>query len=163
VAKVLFWPAAAVLVAVAFHGPQPPLSLPAFDTLAWPAVDLSAAVVLCHLVSAPAGAAARVLGARPLRPLGRISYGMYLWHLPVFVWLALRFQMSAWTRFGVGFAVSLAICCCSWVLVEKPALRLKRRFQPRRAPEPAAPAPTPTPAPEGDGDGDGAWIAARWA
>ena len=46
-------------------------------------VSLSVAAVVASLVLRPAGALSRLLSIPPLRFLGRISYGMYLWHFPI--------------------------------------------------------------------------------
>ena len=76
-----------------------------------------------------------VLEWAPLRLLGRVSYGLYLWHLLVFAIVAryLRYQE------GWSFAALLAVACAatavltaaSFAIVERPALRLKARLEAR--------------------------------
>jgi peptidoglycan/LPS O-acetylase OafA/YrhL len=71
----------------------------------------------------------RVLTIAPLRYIGRISYGLYLWH---FVVLSLLRQhqpdMSVPVRTFVAGALTLGISALSFKLVEQPFLRLKRKF-----------------------------------
>ena len=70
-------------------------------------------------------------GALPLRLLGRISYGLYLWHLPVLLWLKAHGGVDAaggplaFALYGLLF--SLAAAVASWWLVERPALRFAAR------------------------------------
>lgn len=56
--------------------------------------------------------------------LGKISYGMYLWHYPI-VWMAGDFYPKE--RILVVFIASLIVASLSWYLLEKPlTLRLKK-------------------------------------
>jgi peptidoglycan/LPS O-acetylase OafA/YrhL len=57
---------------------------------------------------------ARVLGWAPLRGLGRISYGVYLWHWPVLVLLD--------APLAAQLAATLALALASWWVVERPVL-----------------------------------------
>jgi peptidoglycan/LPS O-acetylase OafA/YrhL len=69
-----------------------------------------------------------VLGHRPLAPIGRISYGLYLWHLPIYGFVF---------KYGAGLPraaqsigavlLSFAVASLSFRFVERPFLRLKRR------------------------------------
>ena len=52
--------------------------------------DLPAALGFAAVVAAVAAHPPAVLSRAPLRGLGTISYGLYLWHLPVLLWL--RFE-----------------------------------------------------------------------
>ena len=52
--------------------------------------DLPAALGFAAVVAAVAARPPAVLSRAPLRGLGTISYGLYLWHLPVLLWL--RFE-----------------------------------------------------------------------
>ena len=49
------------------------------------ALAVAVAVVLAHVMLMPRGWPARLLALTPLVLLGRISYGVYLWHWPVFI------------------------------------------------------------------------------
>lgn len=84
---------------------------------------------------------ARLLGTSPLRYLGRISYGVFLWHVPV---LTVTARLSDHTIFSGGFwalllptlAVSVVLADVSYRLVEAPAMRLRQlvgRREPARA------------------------------
>jgi peptidoglycan/LPS O-acetylase OafA/YrhL len=76
----------------------------------------------------------RALEFAPLRGVGRVSYGLYLWHLPVFT-AVFRYghQWSRPTRLVVGVAAAFACTLASWKLVEQPILRYRRRFSPHAA------------------------------
>jgi peptidoglycan/LPS O-acetylase OafA/YrhL/lysophospholipase L1-like esterase len=72
---------------------------------------------------------ARMLAGRPLVWLGAISYGVYLWHWPVF--LALNGQRTGWTGFPllvVRCITTFALATASWWLIEQPI----RRWRPVR-------------------------------
>lgn len=62
-----------------------------------------------------------VLGVRPLPYIGRISYSLYLWHVPLF-WIT---DWPAWLVIGMAVAAAMA----SYHLVERPILRLVHRWQ----------------------------------
>jgi len=62
-----------------------------------------------------------VLSLPPLPVLGRISYGVYLWHWPVFVYLdEARTGLGGWQLFVVRFAVTILVSIASYELVERP-------------------------------------------
>jgi peptidoglycan/LPS O-acetylase OafA/YrhL len=81
---------------------------------------------------------ARVLGWRPVAWLGLISYGIFLWHLPLTEKLL---KVQDWTPHGSFFVftavvmvVAVACASASYYLVEKPLLRFKDP-RPPRAPQ----------------------------
>lgn len=107
---------------------------------------------IAALVLAPAvfgdpgrGAVRWLLSRRWLLWLGTISYGFYLWHLPIIV----RLSNWGWVESPgkplltvVAFAATASIAALSWYLVERPALRLGReRFGRRGADEVDRPVP----------------------
>jgi peptidoglycan/LPS O-acetylase OafA/YrhL len=73
--------------------------------------------------------------------LGIVSYGVYLWHNPVFLlfstgpagWLNIPVQI-------VRLVITAAVVILSYRYIEKPMLRLKERFSGRSRIEPS-PAP----------------------
>jgi peptidoglycan/LPS O-acetylase OafA/YrhL len=75
-------------------------------------------LVAAHPVRSPV---ARLLSLRPLRHLGLLSYGLYLYHWPIFLWLdPTRTGLDGWSLFTVRFVVSLALAEASYRLVEAP-------------------------------------------
>ena len=64
---------------------------------------------------------ARVLELRPLVGLGLISYGVYLWHWPISLWLdADSTGLDGVALFAVRAAVTLAVSIASYKLLEMP-------------------------------------------
>lgn len=72
----------------------------------------------------------RWLSERPLVYLGRLSYSLYLWHLPVFTALGVALVGSDGAagapRASAAVAASLVVAALSYHLVEIPFLRRKR-------------------------------------
>ena len=73
----------------------------------------------------------KVFAWPPAVAFGRVSYGFYLWHLPVLRWTDDRLiGQPAIVRIGLGMSLALVATLVSYRLLEQPALRLKRRFAP---------------------------------
>jgi peptidoglycan/LPS O-acetylase OafA/YrhL len=70
----------------------------------------------------------RLLATRPLVALGRVSYGVYLWHFPVFTLLADHGPHNALIRCVMGLGITGIMTTLSYRLIEQPALRLKARL-----------------------------------
>ena len=104
-------------------------------------VSLSAALLIGSAVLAPRGPVASVLSRRPLRWLGRVSYGVYLWHIPVFVLVLTHATtgLSGWALFGARVATTLVVASLSYYFVEAP-IRTGRFWRRLRAGLVAAPA-----------------------
>src|SRR5262249_1651694 len=89
------------------------------------------AAILLVLVAYPRQLLALVLGVAPLVWIGRVSYGLYLWHYPVYA--AVDDWTTSWTPeeiVALKFGLTFPIAAASYGVVEQPLLRLKsRRFQ----------------------------------
>lgn len=102
------------------------------------AASLATAALIISLPSA--AAVTRGLSLIPIRYTGKISYGLYLYHLPI---ISLGLAWKAHTPFhavpsviyAAGLIVlSFAVAALSFEFVEKPFLGLKDRFQSNREP-----------------------------
>lgn len=82
----------------------------------------SAAVILAALL--PGGPLDLVLSARPLVLLGGVSYGVYVYHWPLFLWIdERRTGLEGWPLFLVRLAVTLAVATASARWLEQPVRR----------------------------------------
>jgi peptidoglycan/LPS O-acetylase OafA/YrhL len=71
----------------------------------------------------PGSVLGRILGMRPLRWLGRRSYGVYLWHLPVLVFGEEWVGRQTLPVQAAEVAIAIAAAAASWRLVEEPIRR----------------------------------------
>jgi peptidoglycan/LPS O-acetylase OafA/YrhL len=87
-----------------------------------------------------------VLRLRPLRDLGKISYGLYLYHFPLYVmtqeaaaFTLNTFKIPLWLD-ALRLLACINAAWFSWVCIERPILRLKDWFS--YGPAPALPSPS---------------------
>jgi peptidoglycan/LPS O-acetylase OafA/YrhL len=78
------------------------------------------------------GLVARVLAFPPLVWLGVISYGVYLWHWPIFLALnGERTGMTGLSLFAIRAMATVAVAAMSWRLIEQPI----KRWRPVHVPQ----------------------------
>ena len=72
---------------------------------------------------------ARFFTLKPLRIVGKVSYGLYLWHFPIFGFVAQHSaSMNSGVRLVIALVASALFTALSWYVVERPALRLKDKW-----------------------------------
>lgn len=109
-----------------------PQNLPTLSLLAL----FFAALVALALAGAPL--LSRLLAWNPLRHVGKISYGIYMFHFPIFVLV----DKTLWKLFpgepnqlvhlahpAGKIALTYLLALVSWRVIESPLLRLKSRFE----------------------------------
>src|SRR5262249_36182536 len=94
-------------------------------------VALMAAVLILRLMGPPVRFGTPLLESAPLVWTGRLSYGLYLYHMPIRLWLqpdGLGWGHPGPTLLVAGLAFAAAIASYFWL--ERPCLRLKDRLRP---------------------------------
>jgi peptidoglycan/LPS O-acetylase OafA/YrhL len=92
---------------------------------------LAAAALVAGVVLDSGQPVARLLSTRPLVGIGRISYGLYLWHWPVYLALdGERSGLHGYPLAALRAGVTGVVAAASFVLIERPAQRV--RVRPRR-------------------------------
>jgi peptidoglycan/LPS O-acetylase OafA/YrhL len=87
-------------------------------------LSLATAGVIACVTAIPRHPVTRFLSLAPFAYLGRISYGIYLWYLPVLVVMtAGRTHLAGLQLLGARLAVIVAIAALSFHLVESPIHR----------------------------------------
>jgi peptidoglycan/LPS O-acetylase OafA/YrhL len=97
----------------------------------WATLCTGALIVL--LERAGGGSAWRLLAARPVAYLGRISYGVYLWHWPIVVFVLHDRDVAPLPLFAISGAASTALAAVSYAVVEQP-VRTARTLDRLRGP-----------------------------
>jgi len=96
-----------------------------------PLAASASALMIIDVAVNPLGLTGRLFSASPLRLLGRVSYGIYLWHWPlVLVLTQRRTGLSGTGLLAVRLAAIASAVTLSWLLVERPLLRHHSRPSP---------------------------------
>jgi peptidoglycan/LPS O-acetylase OafA/YrhL len=115
-------PAAAYMVWAALHATTASTWLPRGGLLA------HAVATAAVIVAATGGTWKAVLGWRPLAALGEISYGVYLYHWPLYLWITpATTGWDRWPTTAVRVAATLALSVASYLLLERHVVAIRRR------------------------------------
>ena len=87
-------------------------------------LGMAVAVVIVASVQPGLSLVGRVLAIPPLRGLGLISYGVYLWHWPIYLMLTPeRIGLGDYPVFALRVAATLAVAIASYRYLEMPVRR----------------------------------------
>jgi peptidoglycan/LPS O-acetylase OafA/YrhL len=125
---------------------------PAITTVGLTLFAVGFAAMIADALTAPAGSSLRrIFCAAPLAALGQYSYGLYVFHQPITMFLRdagwqagmlpslWGSQLPGLAAFGAMVCIASALCAvASWHLWEAPFLRLKRYLPYRPAPPDAS-------------------------
>lgn len=97
---------------------------------------ITTALIIAHAVVSPGSITARFLGVAPFVYIGRISYGIYLWHWPIVVFVnADNTGLGRWPLLATRLMLTGAVSVASFYLIESPIRHgALVRLLPKRAP-----------------------------
>jgi len=114
----------------------------------WVLIPLSMGVAMLALVSSGTRAARPLLANPPLVFVGRISFSVYLYHLPLLLlWNKFAPSNLGWLSLPIYLSIVMALAWASWKFIEVPNMRRSAADgdgpgQPRRDRTPTASAAT---------------------
>jgi peptidoglycan/LPS O-acetylase OafA/YrhL len=102
--------------------------------------DFSASLIFAWLISSASlgfkGFAGKVLEFKPLRYLGKITYGIYVYHyfaplilVPILSQFGYELRVPGFTNFVLSSLLAITTASISWHWLEQPINNLKRYFQ----------------------------------
>ncbi|MCE7872071.1 acyltransferase [bacterium CPR1] len=91
-------------------------------------INLGFALCVFNLVRWPGDWSLSLLRLAPMVWLGKISYALYLWHYAFYVWVENE-RIQGWTGPVVIVVGSILTATLSYFIVERPALKLKKRWK----------------------------------
>lgn len=102
--------------------------------------DFSTSLIFAWLISAVSlgfkGLTGKMLELKPLTYLGRITYGIYLYHyfpplipVPLLGYFGYQLHIPSLTSFVLSSLLTIAVTSISWRWFEQPINNLKRHFQ----------------------------------
>lgn len=115
-----------VILAVDFSRNHPRIFLPCGQWM----INLGIAYCIARWTTTSDHWLFRLLNSEPLVVIGILSYSLYLWQQPVLN----RYLASPVTTFPLNMVLSFVMATVSYMCVERPFLRIRKRFQPSPRP-----------------------------
>jgi peptidoglycan/LPS O-acetylase OafA/YrhL len=94
----------------------------------WLAASIFAAGVILQLITGAQTLMHRILENPALVYLGKISYGLYVWHFPI-LQVMVRYRVAPPDHYWPFWISVFPVAIASYYLIEFPCLQLKKRFQ----------------------------------
>lgn len=115
--------AAVILIAVVFTADDKSMSYYFWILFT---VEILTAILILNTFISDSSILKLIFSNKILVWVGSISYGLYLWHYPIFRWMGLYYNHVV--IISVGSIVTFIIASGSYYLLERPFLKLKDRF-----------------------------------
>lgn len=90
-------------------------------------VELFTVIIILNVTINSKGIFNKILMMKWLVWIGSISYGLYLWHYPIFRTIS-SLGLQGWSKFIVGIVITFIISIISYYALELPILKLKTKF-----------------------------------
>ncbi len=84
--------------------------------------------IIIGMVENPKSLLNRLLSFRGIVYIGKISYALYLWHVPVFKWFLMYSALPSFISFVCKFLVTFILAILSLELIEKKSVLIGRRL-----------------------------------
>lgn len=98
------------------------------DVLKYTPQSIAIGIAFCGLIfSSKARALRGLIESKPITHLGKISYEMYLWHLPVY-FIIISFVSSKSASIFISLIVTVIISDCAYRITTKQLAKVRRRF-----------------------------------
>jgi peptidoglycan/LPS O-acetylase OafA/YrhL len=127
-----FWLGLLALGLLVTQGPKGPDYLGQGQYVVYTLAAVATAAVIAGVLVGSPLLAGWALRSRPLTWVGRLSYGFYLWHLPIAVYLHPTWVPFDWLL-PLHVVVTVAVVSASYYLVERRFLRLKSKLRSARS------------------------------
>jgi peptidoglycan/LPS O-acetylase OafA/YrhL len=115
------------LLLIIFIGIAPiPLIILVKEILGGVVSVITAFLVISFVCSTKLTIAKKFLQNNILIFIGKISYALYIWHVPVFFWFKNDLNFPATASFILKWMVSFGLAIFSWYIIEKPSLKIGR-------------------------------------
>lgn len=89
---------------------------------------VATAALIASLLTDDTSPVSRFLSSRPLQAVGRVSYGLYLWHYITW-WFMQATGPATVARSLASLAVAIAMTLVSWCLIERPSQSTSRAIE----------------------------------
>ena len=90
-------------------------------------VELLTATIVIDIMVNKVSFIKRILATKVLVWIGTISYGLYLWHYPIYR-VMFSLEMSKIVIITIGSLIAFTVAALSYYLMEKPIIKLKKNF-----------------------------------
>jgi peptidoglycan/LPS O-acetylase OafA/YrhL len=110
-----------------------PLSIPTilFNNYYRGSFGIISSFLILGLVQNKDSILSKILGSRFFVYFGKISYALYLWHLPVFRWFLWHSTLLPYITFILKFIVTFILAILSLELIEKKSIKIGRKLSDR--------------------------------
>lgn len=138
--KILFFSLSMIFVQLGFSRTFNAIGKGGFELINQSSSALLFLVIVFYVVKGQKGRGVKLLEMTPLKLIGKYSYAMYIFHLPLMiVWfeyfvpelsflVGINLLFQLFFHFAVVLIVTYLLALLSWILLEHPILKLKHQF-----------------------------------
>ena len=91
-------------------------------------IALVTVIIILDLVKNPSSLLSKVLSHSVLVYVGKISYALYLWHVPIFRWFKWHSTLLPWQTFVLKILLTFLISTASFILIENRSTKFGRNL-----------------------------------